>query len=261
MSKIGILIFTLVAACPLFADLEAIGNLNLTNLNSTGYQAVSFYNLTGTDQGCQGATSEYPVCTGVTITDWSLTITFTNENPLDTSPSYGLFTSPLTFSWTGSADDIGPYDPTVNNGYGFTGGLSGTWEIPLNFGNSDEPACPASDTSSPSCDYQITQIEFSGAISPVDTPLELGLTGVYNGSDPSTYTVFNPALTFDEIWNVPAADYYSPGDPTFFGDPTGFDVLISDQTSVPEPYGLLLMATVLLAIACVRSFSRSRQRN
>jgi hypothetical protein len=56
----------------------------------------------------------------------------TNENPADLTPSYGLFTSPLTFSWAGSADDIGPYEPSVDQRiYGFTGGLSGTWEIPF----------------------------------------------------------------------------------------------------------------------------------
>ncbi len=264
----------LAAAGSVAADEVAIGQLNLTNLNSTGYQAVSFYDFTGLDSGCQNGLGTFQVCNGVTITNWALTIAFSNQAPGNASPSYGLFTSPLTETWTGSADDIGPYDPSVNNGYGFTGGLSGTWEIPLNFGNSDEPPCPAADSSSPSCDYQITQVQFSGTISAVDTPFELGLSaangGNFDPSDPSTYTIFTPVSTFDAVWNVPQDDYYSPTltDPLYFGDPSGFDVMVSDQASpstVPEPSGFMLMGTIFTALlwkrGAIRAALRSRSHN
>jgi hypothetical protein len=254
----------LAAAGLLAADEVPIGQLNLTNLNSTGYQAVSFYNFTGPDFGCQEGIGLFPVCNGVTITNWTLTVTFTNESPGNASPSYGLFSSPLVETWTSPADDIGPYDPSLNNGYGFTGGLSGTWEIPLNFGgNPDEPPCPASDTSLPSCDYQITQVQFSGTISAVDTPFKLGLSvgngGNFDASDPSTYTIFTPVSTFSAVWNVSQDDYYSNlSDPLFFGDPSGFNVMVSDQgtpSSVPEP-GALGLTGMILAFAVWKARAR-----
>lgn len=245
----------LAAAGSLAADEAPIGLLNLTY--STGFQEVTFDNFTGVDYGCQGLGS-FSVCNGVTITNWTLTISFINENPGDPNPSYPTFTSPLVKNWTGAADDIGHYDPSLNFGSGFTGGLSGTWEIPLSFGNSDEPPCLAADTSSPSCDYQITQVEFSGTISAVDTPFKLGLAGTYDGGNPATYTIFTPVSTFDAVWNVPQADYYCPQnsqdcnpDPSYFGDPNGFTVTVSDQAvnaTVPEPGAFALTGSILVAV-------------
>lgn len=265
MRLLSSIALVLAAAGSLAADEVGIGQLNLTNLNSTGYQAVTFYDLTGPDAGCQEGLGPFSVCNGVTITNWTLTVTFTNEAPGNASPSYGLFfTSPLVETWTSPADDIGPYDPSVNNGYGFTGGLSGTWEIPLNFGgNPDEPPCPAADISTPSCDYQITQVQLSGTISAVDTPFKLGLSvgngGDFDASDPSTYTIFTPVSTFNAIWNVPQSDYYSDlSDPLFFGDPSGFNVMVSDQaqaSTVPEP-GSLGLTSMILAIAVWKARSR-----
>src|SRR5689334_2614423 len=100
MGKIGMMAAALAAAVSLEAATVPIGQLNVSNLNSTGYQAVSFYNLTGIDQGCQDTLTQYTVCTGVTVTDWLLTLTFTNQNPSNPTPSYGLYTSPLQFAWT-----------------------------------------------------------------------------------------------------------------------------------------------------------------
>ena len=260
----------LAAAGSVAADEVAIGQLNLTNLNSTGYQAVTFSDFTGLDSGCQNGLGTFQVCNGLTITNWALTIAFTNQAPGNASPSYGLFTSPLVETWTGSADDIGPYDPSVNNGYGFTGGLSGTWEIPLNFGNPDEPPCPAAGSSGPSCDYQITQVQFSGTISAVDTPFELGLSaangGNFDTSDPSSYTIFTPVSTFNAVWNVPQDDYYSPTltDPLYFGDPSGFNVMVSDQASpstVPEPSGFILTGTIFAVFFWKRGAIRSVVRS
>jgi hypothetical protein len=262
MLKTGLFVIALTAAGPLSADPAAIGMLGLTNLNGTGFQAVTFMNFTGVDQGCQVNGSDFSVCTGVTVTNWTLTLTFTNQNPANPSPSYGSYTSPLVFNWQSSADDIGIYDPSpsVNNGYGFTGGASGTWQIPLHFGgqsNTDEPPCPAADTSEPSCDYQITQVEFSGEIAAVDSPFQLGQAaaagGNYDPSDPSTYAIFAPQLTFDTIWNVPQSDYYNMpfSDPQLFGD--GVEVL-ADQAqattaTVPEPGTLWLFGAVLVGVA------------
>jgi hypothetical protein len=52
---------------------------------------------------------------------------------------------------------------------------------------------------------------------------------------------------------VPQADYYPPAlnDPLFFGDPSGFNVMVSDQSTpspVPEP-GALGLTGMILAFA------------
>jgi len=214
-------LFILAGTNYLFADQVAIGQLALSYDN--GFQDVSFFNFTGLGQGCQINGPQYSVCNGVTIESWSMTIDFTNENLSDPAPSYdNTLTSPLTFT-SGLSDTIGPYDGT--NPY--LGGSSGTWQIPLNFGNSDEPSCP------PTCDYQITQVTFSGVISAVDTPFRLGMSGTYDASNPSTYTVFNAQQNFSVIWNVPSGDYSSLILPQFLYDTT--DVFVSDQAAPPPP--------------------------
>jgi hypothetical protein len=55
---------------------------------------------------------------------------------------------------------------------------------------------------------------------------------------------------------VPQDDYYSPtlSDPLFFGDPSGFNVMVSDQSTpsaVPEP-GALGLTAMIFAVAVWR---------
>jgi hypothetical protein len=253
MKKIWILGIALVAAGALCGDTVAIGQLQLS-ADASGYQDLSFFNLTGSSSGCQVYGSQYAACSGVDITNWALTITFTNENPpsMDPSASYNnTLTSPLVFT-SGAPDTIGPYDGA--NAY--IGGSSGTWQLPLNFGNSDEPACGPGP-----CDYQITQVVFSGTISPADLPIQLGNSATYNSADPSTYTVFNADSTFSTTWMIPGSDY-SISSPFFLSDST--DVLVNEQvsiSSVPEPVNLrLLCACVLASIILLRGWRSLRRR-
>lgn len=248
-----------LALAPVSAATVGIGTLQV--LYNNGYQQVGFLNLTGSDQGCQnnGDPGEFPVCTGVNISSWTLQINFAAQGGYANS----LFNSPLVFTSSGAGDSIGPFNGLA----GFTGGSSGTWQIPLTnlagFYNNTEPACPP-------CDYQISSIEFSGTISAIDIPFKLGQTGgatPFNAGDPATYTVFNAQTTFDTIWNVPAGDYSSISslpDPSFFADfgfaASGADVLVSDQQqlppSVPEPGSILLLFAGVATIAFAK---RSRK--
>jgi hypothetical protein len=217
----GAALFILAGTNHLFADQVAIGQLALSYDN--GFQDVSFFNFTGLGQGCQVNGAQYSVCNGVTIQSWTMTIDFTNENPSDPTPSYDNTLGPsLTFT-SSLSDTIGPYDG-VNT---YLGGSSGTWQIPLSFGNPDEPLC------GPTCDYQITQVTFSGIISAVDTPFRLGNSGTYDAGNPSTYTAFNAQQTFSAIWNVSGADYSGLILPQFLYDTT--DVFVSDQAAPPPP--------------------------
>jgi hypothetical protein len=226
---------------PLSAATVGIGLLQLSN--AQGSQEVSFSNYTGIDPGCQmnGNAGEYPVCSAVDIASWALTITFTASGGY-VNPS---FNSPLAFIGT---EHIGPFDGTNP----FIGGLSGTWEIPLNGVGGTEPDCPP-------CDYQITQIEFSGTLSAVDLPLKLGQWSTFDAGVPSTYTIFNAQSAFDSVWTVPSTVYSGISNPSFFS--ISNDVLVSDQPSsipsVPEPGGLFLMGA---GVAAIISLKRSLNR-
>jgi hypothetical protein len=240
--------FALLPGGSLFAGSVAIGQLQLGENN--GYQTISFFNNTGGSAGCGVGGSEYLSCTGVDITSWSLTLTFVNENPSDPGASYvNTLTSPIMFS-SGLGDVIGPFDG--NNPY--IGGLSGTWEIPLSFGNTDEPDC------GPTCDYQLTEVDFSGTIDTSDLPMRLYNGQIYDGSDPSTYTIFNAAGTFSAGWTISPDDYATLADPAFLSDQT--DVLISDQapaSSTPEPSTRFLILAGCLAAFPVRWVHRNRR--
>jgi hypothetical protein len=235
----GLVFLVLLTGAPLSAAVVGIGNLQLSN--SYGFQEVSFFNYTGIDQGCQvnGSPGEYPVCTGVDIASWALTITFTDPG--------GSLGNSLEVTFTGT-DNIGPFDG-MNP---FTGGLSGTWQIPLSFGTVGEPPCPP-------CDYQITKIEFSGMLSAVDVPFELGQWVSFDPGDFSTYTIFNAQLPFDSVWTVPSTDY-SNLDPAYDGAflLDSNDVLVSDQLS-PEPGSLFLMAAGLAAIGFMKRILNCRR--
>ncbi len=221
------------------AGTVAIGQLQLGD--NDGYQTISFFNNTGASAGCGIGGSEYLACTSVDITSWTLTVDFTNENLGDPDPSYpNNLSSPLVFTG-GSGDTITPFDGTTP----FTGGVSGTWQIPLSFENSDEPDC------GPTCDYQITEIDFSGNIDPSDLPIRLYSGQTYDGSDPSTYTTFNAASSFSFTWLVPASDYTALSDPAFFSDAA--DVLIGDESATPEPSTYLLVVAALLALCAYNS--------
>jgi hypothetical protein len=167
------------------------------------------------------------------VDNWTLTLTFSSEG--DTDPVTDTFTSPWSFSSLSPADDIGPYGsaPAFTP---FTGGASGTWQIPLSVGNAGEPSCPA-------CDYELTQVEFSGTLS----------TGqLYLGADPNNLNndgLFNANPNFDAIWSIAATDYTGLTNPLFFGDST--DVFVSPASivaSVPEPASLPLLGGELLFV-------------
>ena len=244
---IGILPIVMFAVAELaHADTVAIGQLTLSYDN--GYQDISFFNLTGAGQGCQIDGLQYSVCNGIAVSNWTLTITATNENPPSSDPSASYnnnLSSQITFTG-GPSDVITPYDG-INP---YIGGSSGTWQIPLNFDNSDEPLCP------PTCDYQITQVTFSGTISAADLPLELGNSTSYNGSDPSTYTSFDAEQTFSSTWDVSSDDDYSIASlpvPQLLYDSA--DVLVSNQapvSSVPEPGEIGILTALFLVLAAFK---------
>lgn len=234
---IAVLALALSGVGAAHADDVAIGSLQLGYVN--GYQQASFYNLTGPGLGCDGV--EYEVCNGITIDSWALTLTFTAEG--DTDPATDGFVSPLTFSSQSPADEIGPYGGVAP----YTGGASGTWQIPLYVGNPGEPACPP-------CDYQLTQVEFSGTIDPLDLPLTVG--------SPGNTSTFAAQPTFDSIWAVPPIDYTGLTNPEFFGD--AVDVLVSPASSVasiPEPASLPLLGGELLFVIGLLKLLCSRAAN
>jgi len=234
-SRLVIAFFSLILAQgSLLAQSVAIGQLQLSD--NSGYQSISFFNNTGPSAGCGIGGSEYLACTGIDITSWVLTVDFTNENPNDPSPSYpSNLSSPLVFS-SASGETIGPFDGS--NPY--TGGASGTWQLPLNFDNLDEPDC------GPTCDYQIAEIDFSGTLAPSDLPLRLYNGQTYDGDDPGTYTIFSADTSFTSSWIVPASDYSSLSDPAFLSDAA--DVLLTDDDmSSPEPSTYALIAVAMLS--------------
>ena len=212
MRGIAVLGLALLAAGSLPAATVAIGQLQLTNSN--GYQALTFYNFTGVGNGgCDGV--EYEVCNGITIRSWSVTLTYTNtgnSNPTNAPPP-----SKVTFT-SGASDAIAPYSVS---GAGYTGSLSGTWEIPLTGAGGTEPACPP-------CDYQLTQVELSGTIDPANLPFTVG--------SPGSTSQFGANPNFDTIWAVQSSDSSKPGfvdysSPQFFGGQ--YDVVATDQQSTP----------------------------
>ncbi|MGD0498822.1 MAG: putative Ig domain-containing protein, partial [Bryobacteraceae bacterium] len=211
MRGIAVVGLALLAAASLPAASVAIGQLQLTNNN--GYQALTFYNFTGSGNGgCDGV--EYKVCNGVTINSWTLTLTYTNTG--NSSPTNAPPASTVTFT-SGGSNVIAPYS---GSGPGYTGSLAGTWEIPLTGVGGTEPACPP-------CDYQLTQIELSGTINPANIPFTVG--------SPGNTSQFGANPNFDAIWVV-QSDSTKPGfvdysNPQFFGG--AYDVTVNDQQPPP----------------------------
>jgi hypothetical protein len=246
-------LLVLSVAAPLRADTTPIGQLNLGYggwtpdnthyVGSPGDQVLWFFNNTG---GASGCAAQYRVCDSVDITDWTLRLTFLNNNPNNTSgtpASYGFFQSP--FSYSGGSDVV----DTIHSSDGilpYYGGNSGTWFLPLNLQGSDDVSCAAPTP----CDYQITQVEFSGTIS--STSLHL-----YNGGNP--YLNFTADSHFDEVWNIPPDAYSFLDDAGTFFPVSSTDVLVTGQTqpnsSVPEPSSLLLCGIGLGILSC---WKRSR---
>jgi len=207
MRGIAVLGLALLAAGSLPAATVAIGQLQLTNRN--GFQALTFYNFTGTGNGgCDGV--HYQVCNGVTVQTWTLKLTYTNTG--NSAPTNAPPPSTVTFS-SGSTNPIAPYS---GSGPGYTGALTGTWEIPLTGVGGTEPACPP-------CDYQLTQVEFSGTFNSANIPFTIGTA--------SNQSEFGANPTFDTVWAIPSSDYPSNLNPAFFGDQ--HDVTATDQQTTP----------------------------
>jgi hypothetical protein len=208
MRGIAVLGLALLAAGSLPAATVAIGQLQLINAN--GYQLLTFYNRTGVGNGgCDGV--EYKVCNGVTIQSWTLTVTYANTG--NSTPSVAPGASPLTFTSAGP-DAIAPYS---GSGPGYAGSPStGTWEIPLTGIGGTEPACPP-------CDYQITQVRFSGTFNSANIPFVVG--------SPSSQSEFGANPTFSTTWTAPASLYGATLNPSFFG--SQFDVTATDQQTTP----------------------------
>jgi hypothetical protein len=208
MRRIAVLGLALLAAGSLPAATVAIGQLQLTNAN--GYQLLTFYNKTGVGNGgCDGV--EYEVCNGVTIQSWTLTITYANSG--NSTPNVVPGASPLKFTSTAS-DAIAPYS---GSGAGYTGSPStGTWEIPLTGIGGTEPACPP-------CDYQITQVQFSGTFNSANIPFVIG--------SPGNQSEFGANPTFSTTWTAPASLYGASLNSAFFG--AQFDVTATDQQTTP----------------------------
>ena len=200
----------------------AIGQLQLTNAH--GYQSITLYNLIGQGNGgCDGAL--YRVCNGIAIRSWTLTLSY--SNPGNSSPTSAPPGSTLTFTG-GSSDVIGPYS---GSGDGYNGSRAGAWEIPLAGVGGFEPPCPP-------CDYQLTRIEFSGAIDSAGLPLSVGAPG--NASQ------FGASPNFDAVWLVQSNDpsqpgYVDYGNPGFFGGL--YDVVVTDQSSGPAAAELAISLT------------------
>ena len=222
MRGFAILSLVLAGAASMTAASVPIGQLQITN--SGGYQLLTFYNLTGQGNGgCDGAV--YRVCNGITIRSWTLTLTY--ANPGNSNPGNAPPASSVTFT-SGPSDAIGPY---LGSGSGYTGSRSATWELPLTGVGGTEPACPP-------CDYQLTNIDFSGTIDSSGLPLSIG--------SPGSVSQFGAKQAFQAEWVAQSADpsqpgYLDYGNPQFFGGT--YDVVVTDEASGPAAAALAVSLT------------------
>lgn len=207
----------LASTWQLSAD-TAIGTISLQQgLIQNGYQTVAVNNFTGSPNGCASLDPNYAVCNGVTMENWRMEIDFTSQLS-------GL-TSPLVFTSQGSQDNITP--TSVIDSY--TGDQSDSWTLPFDVTN----------TSCTPCDYQITQIIFSGVL---DTTTLLLYDGDPNG--PYTTETLN-STAFSTTWVIPQ-NYYtdSPG--------SLYDTTDIDVTQTPEPGSFILLLAAGVAFGLLK---------
>ena len=206
----------LFASISLSATTVSIGQLYLlSETPSYGNQTLAVFNSTGS---CDGSFSF--VCDNINISNWTLTVDFTNSG--------GPQTQVLTP--TGPGDVIAPgsfYSPP-----------SWTFDQSCTSGN-----CPPFDTT-------ITKVIFTGSIGLTNpTPLNVMLSPGNNGTffASNTFTV-----VYDPILLVDSSSGYVYSDPA--------DILVNSypgsNNNVPEPSGLVLLAIGISAVAT--KFSRCR---
>ena len=196
------------------ADIAPVGIISLnTDFPLTGEQEIDITNMTGPVDGCN---SLYPSCTGLSLTDWTLTVNYTST--FYNQPGNPALATPYVLQWQSSADDIAPGAPL-------------TVDLDL-CGSLDVFSCPTPTTT-------VTSIVFTGEINPVNFPLfdptadgGLGGPGATFFSDGTFSAVLTPSLAFP-------SDFFESQDIT---------VSSLGVSPTPEPTSVWLLGALLLVL-------------
>jgi len=211
-------VFVLFGSVSLSAATVSIGQLYLlSETPSYGNQSLAVFNSTGS---CDGSFSF--VCDNINISNWTLTVDFTNSG--------GPQTQVLTP--TGPGDVIGPgsfYSPP-----------SWTFDQSCTSGS-----CPPFDTT-------ITKVIFTGSIGSVN-PTVLNVLLSPGGSSSTFFASNTFTVEYTPVLVVDSASGYVYSDPV--------DILVNSYSgsnnNVPEPSGLVLLAVGISAVATKFSHCRA----